>query len=152
MVDASENAHANQSFFTAGKQKGAIDVVWRHAFRAEVSNAKGDNFCAVLADIEKCYEYVRHSDLILQARKRHYPLAILRLSIWAYRSARRLQLHGIISDPIFATQGIIAGSSFATFELKLVMIDAGNRHVAQYPNVPLSIYVDDLVLDCVNES
>ena len=88
MVDAWELAHANQPFFTAGQQKGAVDVVWKHAFRAEVSNAKGGHFCAVLADVEKCYEYVRHSDLIRQARKHHYPLAILRLSICACRSAR----------------------------------------------------------------
>ena len=102
IVDAWEQEFASQTFFTAGKQKGALNAMWKHGFRAEVSNARDNLFCAVLADIEKCYEYVRHADLILQAQKHSYPLAILRLSLQAYRSPRRVQLHGIVSNPIFA--------------------------------------------------
>ena len=54
---------------------------------------------------------------------------------------------GVVGDMVQAMRGIVAGSSFATAELRLLLqtpvLDMGKR----FPRVHLSLYVDDATLE-----
>ena len=67
---------------------------------------------------------VRHDHLWAQGFRYHYPLALLRITILAYRAARYVCYAGLRADPISPLQCIVAGCCSATAELKLVLITA----------------------------
>ena len=138
--------------FAAQKNRGPTDIVWRHAFKAECAQTNNSHFVCLLWDLHKCYEMVGHTKLIAAAIKHDYPLAILRICIHAYRSPRRIIYKGIVSRPIFAEQGILAGVSTATSELRLLLIDVLTMHAVSHPNVSLNVYIDDIVLDSTSIS
>ena len=76
-------------------------------------------------------------------------MALLRLSIAGYASPRRLLYAGILSRQVCPTRGIVAGSSFATTELRLYLLSAVHKHRRSHPNVQLDIFVDDLAFHAV---
>ena len=69
---------------------------------------------------------------------------ILRLSLAAYRLGRRVAIAGVVSAIIIACRGITAGSTFATTELRVLMISALDFVHRAFPSLPLQVYVDDL--------
>ena len=152
IVQQWEQEHARQPFFAAMRQRSALDVAWRHTLTAEM--AKGTNmfFGAILMDLDTAYERVDHEDLIKYAGLHRYPMALLRLSIAAYRAARHLSMNGITSNAIYANRGIIAGSAFAVYELKLVLITLCKRHDRNFPDVRLTVYIDDIIVDATSKS
>ena len=138
--------------FAAQSNRSAVDVVWRHSCAAELSRHNDSVFACILWDIGKCYEKVDHS-LLLDAAKRHkYPLAVLRLTIASYRAARRIVHHGIASRQLFPNNGIIAGCSTATSELRCLLLDIVLHHNASHPQIGLNIYIDDIALDIIAPS
>ena len=52
--------------------------------------------------------------------------------------------HQVISEPVFPTRGIIAGSSHATFEIAMLVQGELGHILATAPKRGLSIHVDDL--------
>ena len=56
-------------------------------------------------------------------------------------------MDGTFSRLIVATRGIIAGSVFATTELRLLMIDAVEHTCHRWPTLQITLYVDDATLD-----
>lgn len=74
-------------------------------------------------------------------------MAILRLSIAAYRLCRAIGVDGVYSRFITANRGITAGSGFATSELRVLMLDLIRVVQARWANVVFTkVYVDDLTL------
>ena len=73
-------------------------------------------------DLTKAFELVDHAKLLEAARKRGYPLALLRMSLAAYRLSRTIGVDGAFSRKVEATRGITAGSGFATSELRLLYL------------------------------
>ena len=108
LVEAWEKGPAASPCFAAAKGRSANDVVWRSAFKAELANSQSMHFAALLGDLHKCYEFVRHADLARSALKHHYPLALIRVTIRTYRNARYVSMHGIFSPPIHILRGIVA--------------------------------------------
>ena len=126
-------------------------MVWRHAVKAELAKSTDRHFAVILLDLHKCYECINHNKLYEAAVRYGYPLAILRLTISTYRAKRVIQHHGIVTEGVCPSQGIVAGCAFATFELKLLLLSACARHVSRWPSVRLSIFVDNLSLDTTSE-
>jgi hypothetical protein len=79
---------------------------------------------ASLIDLVKAFERVSHTGLRDAAVRWGYPLWALRLSIAAYRLNRRVSINGILSRVVVACRGITAGSTFATTELRLLLLTA----------------------------
>ena len=50
----------------------------------------------------------------------------------------------LFSEPIHPTRGIVAGSAFATFELKAYMVDMLRVHTQQHPQTSIIVHVDDI--------
>ena len=147
LVKQWERDHASINGFSSGKNRSSIDVVWRQAFAAEAARFSQQHYGCIMWDIHKCYELVQHSHLVHAAYKHDYPLAILRLSLASYRAPRRILLNGLASRNISANCGIIAGNTFATTELRLLLLDTVSQHICDHPSIRLNIVVDDLSLD-----
>ncbi len=72
---------------------------------------------------------------------------VFRLSLSTYAMTRRLQLEqGIVSKELRGARGICAGSAFATFELKLYLLQFASMLVLLKDHLQVSIHVDDIHL------
>ena len=50
----------------------------------------------------------------------------------------------MVASPLYATKGIVAGSAFAVGELVAYMLEASNKVLMSFPDLILSIHIDDL--------
>ncbi len=139
----------DRPFLYAGPARGAQVAAWRQAARAELAAAADACYGQVLLDLVKAFERIPHARLVHEARRLGYPLWLLRLSIATYRLGRTLRLDGAWSVIVRATRGIVAGSGFATSEMRLVMIHIVDSARALYRSVVPSLYVDDLSAEAV---
>ena len=86
-----------------------------------------------------------HKALLAAARRRGYSVTLLRLALAAYRIPRSVRVDGVYTKDLVATRGITAGSSFATSELRLLLLDVVLPVLHQWgDDVDLTLYVDDL--------
>ena len=107
----------------------------------------GLDYAQALLDLVKAFETVPHWVLAEAAKLKGYPIALLRLSLAAYRLARTIGVDGVYSRLIVATRGITAGSGFATSELRVLMLDLIFALQARWANIIITkVYVDDLTL------
>ena len=67
------------------------------------------------------------------------------MSFAAYRIERSIGTNGMFSAKVQATQGITAGSGFATTELRALLIDLIQAVSTLWP-IDAKLYVDDLTL------
>ena len=134
----------DRPFFYAGPKKGAAVAAWKQAARAEFA-ATGDHMdwaCSLL-DLVKAFERVPHDWLVKQAARYRYPLAILRLSLAAYRLGRVVVINGICTALIWAHRGIVAGAVHATTELRVLLIEWAEQTTRLHRLITLTLYVDD---------
>ena len=117
-----EAANASDELYGSAGM-GAQRAAWVEAFCAESAALESESHAQALMDLTKAFETIPH-DLLLDAAKcRGFPLALLRLSLAAYRLKRSVGIDGVYSRQIRATRGITAGSGFATSELRLLLLD-----------------------------
>ena len=142
-----EEKNADPCFF-GGKGMGAQKAAWKVAYRAEVANTVADEHVQALLDMTKAFETIPHAKLVHTAKKYGYNLALLRLSIAAYRMGRTIGIDGAQSGVLRATRGITAGSGFATTELRILMQEVVLLTLADWgTSVGLTLYVDDLTIE-----
>ena len=67
----------------------------------------------------------------------------------AYLLGRVLVVDGCCSRIVFACRGLTAGSVLATIELRILLIEWGDRAVAMTLLTRLTVYVDDATLETV---
>ena len=139
------------SCFSASSGRSPVDAVFRQALRAELATAGQQHYAAILWDLSKCYENVSHSLLWRTGVDFGYPLALLRMSIRSYRAPRLLSVDSLVSQPMRASRSIVAGSAFATFELKLYMLPIVKRFCDNYVNIGINIQIDDIAIDYVGD-
>ena len=70
-----------------------------------------------------------------------------RLSLASNRLPRALGINGAYSRLVVAALGIIAGSGFATTELRLLLLDVAIDLDARWPHLDVTLYVDDMMLE-----
>jgi hypothetical protein len=135
-----------RSYRYGGTGKGAQRASWIHAAKSEIATSGGRSYATTLLDLVKAFETIPHEHILQAARKHEYNLWVLRMSLKAYRVPRTIVVDGVCSAPKIATQGITAGSGFATEELACLLLDVCDELLAAYPTVDLTEYVDDLTL------
>ena len=128
-----------------------MDPVYRQALRAEAARSSGELALLAMVDLVKCYEHVRHGLLWQEAQAVDYALAELRVAVRSYRWPRQLVLDGILGRVLFAQDGIVAGHSLATTDLKVYMVRALHQRAEAHPRPALNVFVDDLALDDVDD-
>ena len=143
LMRAWESANAMPQMF-GGRRMGAHRAAWVASFRAEAAaGAEHDHACNLL-DLVKAFERIPHDILARAAAFHDYPIALLRLCLAAYRLARSIGIAGLYSRLIVATRGITAGSGSATTELRMLLLSLVRVVLRQWPQVLLTVYVDDL--------
>ena len=133
----------------AGKGKGADVAAWKQAAKAELANAKGLHYAAVLLDLVKAFDRVPHDLLVKWAKALGYNLRLLKVSLASYRLPRALQLEGVCSSVLKATRGITAGAGHAVIELRVLLSDLWDRVHAICPSIGLTVFVDDTTLEAL---
>ena len=117
-----ESVNASRNLY-GGAGMGAQRAAWVEAFQAEASCLNEIEHAQALLDLTKAFEMVSHAKLVQAAKKRGYPLSLLRMSLEAYRLNRTVGIDGVYSRIVEPTRGITAGSGFATTELRLLLLD-----------------------------
>jgi len=84
-----ERAHDHEAMF-AGPDMDAQKASWQEAFAAEAAHLDGSEHAQALLDLVKAFETVPHWVLAEAAKLKGYPMAILRLSLAAYRLQRTI--------------------------------------------------------------
>ena len=122
-----------------------LDATWRECVRHAVSGSGAA--VEVLLDLAKAFDQVDR-DLLWGAGLAYgYPMAVLRVALAAYSWPRRLVSDfGVSSPELRAARGVAAGSPFATFELKLLLLGAVLPLLAARPGIALSVHVDDFTI------
>ena len=143
VVRAWQASH-ERPYFYAGPRKGAEVAAWKQAARAELAHYSSMLCHAnAMLDLVKAFERVPHHWLVRQSERYRYPMAILRLSIAAYRLSRCITIEGVCSVLLQATRGITAGAVHATIELRLLLIQWLDETVSLYRHIVVTVYVDD---------
>ena len=135
-------------FFFASAGKGAPVATWKQSARAELAAADpGLDYAAALLDLVKAFERVPHDILAALAALRGYSLMLLRLTIAAYRLARAVGIAGVYSVQLLPERSITAGSTFATGELRVILIELLDDAHRRHPLCQLYVYVDDITAE-----
>ena len=141
-----EAANASRHLYGSAGM-GAQRAAWVEAFCAECAALDTEEHAQALLDLTKAFEAVPHDHLLDAAKRRGFPVALLRMSIAAYRLKRAVGIDGVYSREIRATRGITAGSGFATTELRLLLLDVIEPVKSRWGGcLGLSLYVDDLTI------
>jgi hypothetical protein len=144
-IRAWEQSH-DRPYFYAGSARGGDTAAWLQAAIMENAALSRTAAAASLVDLVKAFERVSHIGLRDAALRWDYPLWALRLSVAAYRLGRRVSINGVLSRVVVACRGITAGSTFATTELRLLLLAALDGLTKAFPALPLFVYVDDMFL------
>ena len=137
-----DNARAD---LYGGRVMGAQRATQTASFGAEAAAAGGLQHGASLLDLVKAFEKIPHARIIEAAQAHGLSLTVLRMSLAAYRIERTIGSDGLFSAPVQATQGITAGSGFATTELRVLLIDLMAAVARRWP-IDAMLYVDDRAL------
>ena len=138
-----------RDFFYAGPRKGAEVAAWKQSLLAEAARMYTLPYISTLLDLVKAFNTIP-SDLLAEcAGRTGYNLWLLRLSLAAYALARVLDIEGCCSCLIFATRGLAAGSVLATIELRVLLIEIGDRVNSLSLYCRLTFYVDDTTIETI---
>ena len=137
----------DRSYFYAGPSKEADVAAWKQSMLAEAADCMSVPYVSTLLDLVKAFDSVPFDHLSLCAARVGYNLYLLRLSIAAYQLARVVQDEGCCSDLVWASRGLAAGSVLATIELRVLLIEAGDRLVSMSIYCRFTLYVDDATVE-----
>ena len=82
-----EARSASSSLFCSTGME-AQRAAWAEALVAEAARLQAEEQAQAMLDLTKAFEMVSHEKLVDAARRRGYPLKVLRLSLAAYRLRR----------------------------------------------------------------
>ena len=128
-----ERSHGSAAYFSATKGRSATDAVWRRATRCEIQASDKGSLASVLIDLRKCYDHIMWCSLAAESLAVGFPGVILRMSLAVYAFPRRLTRFGAVGRIINPNRFIIAGTTAATSELKLLLCKLLQRIEFNHP-------------------
>ena len=138
-----------RSYNWAAKGRSPHAAVWRQALIAEEAAAKGQASAATLVDLVKAFEMVRLELIWARGIELGFPALILRMVLETFAFARRLLLHGAVSEAVDSLSAILAGGGFATDAMFLVLIKPCDTMMKQIDSIDLCLFIDDLTIHVV---
>ncbi len=141
----------DRPYLAAGKGRSPQTSVWRQACHAEAAVESGYHSATLLWDLSSFFEAVRREPLWHRARRLGFPLPLLKVALCMYGSPRVLSLGGMLSAPIPADNGVLAGCGLAMALTRAYVIgplDAVVENFGPRSALParLDMYVDDLAV------
>ena len=100
----------------------------------------------ILMDVSMAFDRVSHHKLALAALACGYPLEILQLSIDSYLFERTLGAETNCAPALAPLSGLGPGSSFAVFELAMLMTEDIRQVIEGHPLITISLHVDDVFI------
>ena len=135
-----------RSYFAAGSNRAATDVVWRAGIRCEAAQ-ETQQAAAILWDLASYFQMIRHRRLLLRASSTGFPLPICRLAIRLYRAKRFLKLGcAVAENGIRPNRGVAPGCNFACTLIKVYCLEGMDAFVENNRDIDTDMYIDDLQL------
>ena len=134
----------------AVKNHSSLEVAVTRVLKGEMHRQSQKSGITLLLDLKGFYENVSHKDLIVGAFKHQYPALLLHGAMQLYRGKRHLCAENMVSAPLVATQGILAGCPLAPGLSKLVMHDIVEPIWQGPPQCHVDLYIDDTGFDVVH--
>ena len=144
-------AKCSRAYFGGCAGASTEQVVWEQLLAKEYATAAGKCSAAVMIDLRKAFEYVRHSILVGRCRAVNFPMHIVRWCMLCYAAPRTLALDGNYTQPFQAEAGIVAGCTHATALLRAYTTLSLDKLVYDFPDLRLKVVVDDMTLQMVDE-
>ena len=104
---------------------------------------------ATPVDLVKAFEMVKLELVWRRGLCMHFPPKVLRLVLESFAFARLLSLSGAVSEAVHTLSAILAGGSFATDALFVVLVLPCDELVLEHPGADLCLFVDDLTIHVV---
>jgi hypothetical protein len=136
-------------YFYAGPARSAVRAAWCQAAQAEAAHAAGTLYGLATLDLKKAFERVPWDHLVFGAVRSGFNLYLLRLSLAAYALEKAILVDGACSAFVRGLRGITAGSTFATIELRVLLLTALDSVAASSRVTTLTVYVDDVSVEAV---
>ena len=135
----------------AVKGLSSLEVAVTRVMKGELHRQSGKTGITLLLDLKGFYENVSHTALVEAAFKHQYPPLLLHGAMQVYRGKRHVCAEHMISAPIVATKGIVAGCPLAPGLSKLIMHDVVAPIWHGSPKCHVDLYIDDTGFDIVSQ-
>ncbi len=109
-------------FLAAAPRRGAAKAAFEAARIAEAAHAQGDTAAGTLIDISQFYEHISPIEYTHAALHFGLPRAVVELSSHMYFARRRVRVKGAYSKGVFPRRSIIAGCTWATSLIRILVI------------------------------
>ena len=120
--------------------------MWKQSLQAEAARGKDQESSACLIDLVKAFEMVRLELVWRMGLELHFHPVLLRLVLEACAFARHLVFQGAVAEAVWSLSAILAGGSFATDMLFIIMVRPCDQIAASIKSGDLCLFVDDLTL------
>ena len=135
----------------ATKGHSSLEVAVTRVIKGELHRHSGKTGITLLLDLKGFFENVSHTSLVGAAFRHNYPPLLLHGAMQIYRGKRHLCAEGMLSAPVVATQGIVAGCPLAPGLSKLIMHEVVAPIWHGSPSCHVDLYIDDTGCDIVNQ-
>ncbi len=144
-------ARVERPFLAAAPRRGARVAATDQAWGAEAAWAKGETAATTIIDFKSFYEFIDVAELADGSKQYGMPSAITSLIAHLYTGPRRIRVDGVVSARSFPKRSVLAGCTWATLIVRLIMIkpaerllEAIKRRAAGWDiGVGLVVYIDD---------
>jgi hypothetical protein len=120
--------------FTMSPTRRITDGIFRELVRSLLAQSQQVKIVEMHMDISNLFDHVRRLPLAELAVISHYPVQLLQVSLDVYVAQRRIVLDcGLVSEPVWAQDGIMAGSPHAVFETVAYWAAAARLFAQLYP-------------------
>ncbi len=141
-------------FLAAAPGRGAQRAVVETSWRCEYAAARREHAAVATVDLKQDYEQITVAEVMRGAREHGLPLTIAILAADLYLSPRCVRVDGCYSKFVRPRRSILAGCTWATVIIRLIMISPSESFIAMLRKKAaerdayndLTLYIDDGIL------
>ncbi len=136
----------DRTYNWATRGKSSESAVWRTTVIDEAARSRGWASGATFLDLAKAFEHIPLQRIWERGLQMKYPLRVLRMVLQVCAFPRRLIYNGALSSSTSTLSAVIAGLTFSTDCLYLIMIEVIDDLVISHPQLDPGLYIDDVKL------
>ncbi len=140
-------------YLAAAPKRGAARAGFEAARLCEVAAARDHSAAGTMVDVAQFYEFIEPVDYVRSALSFGLPRVIVALTSHLYLAPRRIKLKGVYSTCVFPRRSIVAGCTWATVLIRLLVIPPAEKFLEQVRarfkswevRFHFMVYVDDVL-------
>ncbi len=121
-------------------------AVYEQSIRDEALQHEGKVSATALVDVVKAFETVFLSHVYSAALALGFPVVVMRLALESCAALRYLSFEKAFADPVATLTAIVAGGSYATDLLALVLAAPIDVIINRYQQIMVHTVVDDITM------